>query len=88
MSLRICSCMSLGIMENICWVYSNIDIKIWGGVFLLHSCLLVPYFSWKYFHMCHHNNTGSIDRNEVFIPKKKKEIAVVGAGGWRVTEYL
>jgi fatty acid desaturase len=76
MSLRICSCMSLGIMENICWV------------FLLHSCLLVPYFSWKYFHMCHHNNTGSIDRNEVFIPKKKKEIAVVGAGGWRVTEYL
>ncbi len=32
--------------------------KSWGGGgFLLHSCLLVPYFSWKYFHMFHHNNT-------------------------------
>jgi hypothetical protein len=37
---------------------ADIDIKILGGGgFLLHSCLLVPYFFWKYFHMRHHSNT-------------------------------
>jgi len=56
--------------------------------FLLHSCLLVPYFSWKYSHRRHHSNTGSVDRDEDFVPKKKKEIAAAAAGGWGVTEYL
>jgi hypothetical protein len=31
--------------------------KSGGGRVFLHSCLLVLYFSWKYFHMCHRNNT-------------------------------
>jgi hypothetical protein len=26
--------------------------------------------------MRHHSNMGSVDRDEVFIPKKKKEIAI------------
>ncbi len=58
----------------------DIDIEILGGGgggFLLHSCLFVPYFSWKYSHMRHHSNTGSVNRDEVFVPKKKKEIVVV-----------
>jgi fatty acid desaturase len=38
--------------------------------------------------MRHHNNTGSVDHDEVFIPKKKKEIVAVAAGGWGVTKYL
>ncbi len=61
--------------------------KSWGGGFLLHFCLLVPYFSWKYFHKHHHNNMGNVDRNDIFVPKKKKEIAAATAGGWGVT-YL
>ncbi|KAJ8477994.1 hypothetical protein OPV22_021721 [Ensete ventricosum] len=36
--------------------------------------LLVPYFSWKYSHRRHHSNTGSIDRDEVFVPKPKSAI--------------
>jgi omega-6 fatty acid desaturase (delta-12 desaturase) len=43
------------------------------------------YFSWKYSHMHHHNNTGSVDRNEVFVPKKKKEIVAATTRGWGVT---
>ncbi|XP_077215575.1 fatty acid desaturase 2 [Tasmannia lanceolata] len=41
---------------------------------ILHSFLLVPYFSWKYSHRRHHSNTGSLERDEVFVPKPKSEI--------------
>ncbi|KAJ4705570.1 Fatty acid desaturase [Melia azedarach] len=41
---------------------------------ILHSFLLVPYFSWKYSHSRHHSNTGSLDRDEVFVPKQKTGI--------------
>jgi len=59
-----------------------------GGGGFLHSCLLVLYFSWKYSHKRHHNNMGSVDRDEVFVPKKNKEIDVTTIGGWGVTKYL
>ncbi|KAF5196498.1 Delta(12)-fatty-acid desaturase [Thalictrum thalictroides] len=42
---------------------------------ILHSFLLVPYFSWKYSHRRHHSNTGSLERDEVFVPKPKSKIA-------------
>ncbi|KAI4310673.1 hypothetical protein MLD38_035632 [Melastoma candidum] len=41
---------------------------------VLHSCLLVPYFSWKYSHRRHHSNTGSLERDEVFVPKQKSSM--------------
>ncbi|KAK1259665.1 Omega-6 fatty acid desaturase, endoplasmic reticulum isozyme 2 [Acorus gramineus] len=41
---------------------------------ILHSSLLVPYFSWKYSHRRHHSNTGSLERDEVFVPKPKSEM--------------
>lgn len=41
---------------------------------ILHSALLVPFFSWKYSHRRHHSNTGSLERDEVFVPKMKSEM--------------
>nr|APQ41587.1 delta-12 fatty acid desaturase allele 2 [Perilla frutescens] len=41
---------------------------------VLHSFLLVPYFSWKYSHRRHHSNTGSLERDEVFVPKVKSAL--------------
>ncbi|PKA51075.1 Omega-6 fatty acid desaturase, endoplasmic reticulum isozyme 2 [Apostasia shenzhenica] len=41
---------------------------------VLHSFLLVPYFSWKYSHRRHHSNTGSLDRDEVFVPKNRSSL--------------
>lgn len=41
---------------------------------ILHSALLVPYFSWKYSHRRHHSNTGSMERDEVFVPKPKSSL--------------
>lgn len=40
---------------------------------VLHSYLLVPYFSWKYSHSKHHKGTGNIHRDMVFIPPTKQE---------------
>ncbi|PWA85564.1 Fatty acid desaturase, type 1 [Artemisia annua] len=41
-------------------------------VFILHSALFTPYFSWKYSHRNHHANTNSLDNDEVYIPKPAK----------------
>ncbi|MFQ6651174.1 hypothetical protein Gotur_023491 [Gossypium turneri] len=42
---------------------------------ILHSALLVAYFSWKISHRCHHSNTGSMKRDEVFVPKPKSKLS-------------
>lgn len=41
--------------------------------FVLHSLLLAPYFSWKYSHARHHRNTGSVAKDEVFLPEVAAE---------------
>jgi len=38
---------------------------------LLHSVLLVPYFSWKITHARHHRYTGHMGRDMVFVPSIK-----------------
>ncbi|KAJ8560924.1 hypothetical protein K7X08_027114 [Anisodus acutangulus] len=41
---------------------------------ILHSALLTPYFSWKYSHRRHHSNTGSLERDENYVPKYKSQL--------------
>lgn len=49
--------------------YQNInDLVGW----VLHSYLVVPYFSWKFSHAKHHKATGHISRDTVFIPHTKE----------------
>ncbi|KVI12045.1 delta(12)-fatty-acid desaturase FAD2-like [Cynara cardunculus var. scolymus] len=42
--------------------------------FVLHSCLLTPYFSWKISHRRHHANTGSLEHDEVYVPKTRSKL--------------
>ncbi|OIS96400.1 PREDICTED: delta(12)-fatty-acid desaturase FAD2-like [Nicotiana attenuata] len=42
--------------------------------FILHSALLVPYFSWKNIHRRHHSNTGSLESDILFVPRLKSEL--------------
>lgn len=42
---------------------------------ILHSSLLVPYFSWKISHGKHHKATGHMERDMVFLPRTKEEHA-------------
>ncbi|KAJ4843975.1 Delta(12)-fatty-acid desaturase [Turnera subulata] len=41
---------------------------------ILHSALLIPYFSFKYTHHLHHANTSSLERDENFVPKPKSQL--------------
>lgn len=40
----------------------------------LHSILLVPYHSWRISHGRHHAATGSLTRDEVFVPRTREEM--------------
>ncbi|KAL8677700.1 MAG: hypothetical protein Q9186_005913 [Xanthomendoza sp. 1 TL-2023] len=55
---------------------------------VLHSCLLVPYFSWKISHGKHHKSTGHMERDMVFLPKTRPEYArrVLKRKIWEITE--
>ena len=43
--------------------------------FVLHSMLLVPYFSWKISHGKHHKATGHLERDTVHLPPTREEFA-------------
>ncbi|KAM0941509.1 putative oxidoreductase [Dioscorea sansibarensis] len=42
--------------------------------FVLHSFLMVPYFSWKYSHRLHHSHIASLDDDSGFVPKPKSKL--------------
>jgi omega-6 fatty acid desaturase (delta-12 desaturase) len=42
---------------------------------IVHSSLLVPYFSWKISHGKHHKATGHMERDMVFVPKTREVYA-------------
>ncbi len=42
---------------------------------ILHSALLVPYFSWQMSHSAHHKATGNMERDMVFVPRTREEHA-------------
>ena len=48
--------------------------------FILHSALLVPYFSWKFSHHRHHQQTGNLAKDTVFVPKTRSQ-RIVSSGG-------
>ena len=41
---------------------------------VIHSLLLVPFHSWRITHARHHAATGHLTRDEVFVPKTRKEL--------------
>lgn len=42
---------------------------------VLHSALLVPYFSWQLSHSMHHKATGNMERDMVFVPRTREQQA-------------
>ncbi|KAF9260845.1 delta 12 fatty acid epoxygenase [Marasmius fiardii PR-910] len=44
--------------------------------FILHTALWTPYFSWKISHHRHHCNHASMERDEVYVPKTRKDLGI------------
>lgn len=42
---------------------------------VLHSALLVPFFSWQISHSKHHKATGHMERDMVFLPRTREQFA-------------
>ncbi|KAG5463568.1 MAG: fatty acid desaturase-domain-containing protein, partial [Olpidium bornovanus] len=42
---------------------------------VLHSALLVPYFSWRISHRKHHKATGNMEKDMVFVPRTRARYA-------------
>jgi omega-6 fatty acid desaturase (delta-12 desaturase) len=56
---------------------------------IVHSALLVPYFSWKISHGKHHKATGHMERDMVFVPKTREVYAsLVGKAVHELTELM
>lgn len=49
--------------------------------FVIHSLLLVPYHSWQITHRRHHQNTGSVENDEVFVPRSRSELGLLKPAG-------
>ncbi|KAI7774716.1 hypothetical protein LA080_007958 [Diaporthe eres] len=51
--------------------------KLYNNIvgWVLHSSLLVPYFSWQMSHSKHHKATGHLERDMVFVPRTREQQA-------------
>nr|ACL53784.1 unknown [Zea mays] len=71
-----CVCTGVWVIAHECGHHAFSDHALLDDAvgLALHSALLVPYFSWKYSHRRHHSNTGSLERDEVFVPRTKEAL--------------
>lgn len=71
-----CVATGIWVIAHECGHHAFSDYQILDDIvgLILHSALLVPYFSWKYSHRRHHSNTGSLERDEVFVPRPKSSM--------------
>lgn len=51
--------------------------KLYNNIvgWVVHSALLVPYFSWQMSHSKHHKATGHMERDMVFVPRTREQQA-------------
>ncbi|THH18379.1 hypothetical protein EW146_g2583 [Bondarzewia mesenterica] len=55
--------------------------------FALHTSLLVPYYSWRSTHNAHHNATGSIERDENYVPRTRTYFGLPDPSSAHIVHY-
>eukprot|EP00753_Platysulcus_tardus_P022610 PLAT9812.1.p2 GENE.PLAT9812.1~~PLAT9812.1.p2 ORF type:complete len:419 (-),score=208.63 PLAT9812.1:75-1274(-) len=72
-----CVMTGLWVLAHECGHYALFDSERLCDVIgcLAHSVLLVPYHNWRVTHGKHHQNTGHVLNDEVFLPYVKSEVA-------------
>ncbi|KAK1612783.1 hypothetical protein QYE76_036456 [Lolium multiflorum] len=72
-----CVATGVWVVAHECGHHAFSDYQLLDDVLglVLHSSLLVPYFSWKFSHRRHHANHASMENDEVFVPEQKAVLA-------------
>ena len=79
------------------YAFSAIDWKNNFLGFILHSSLLVPYYSWQHSHFVHHSRTNHLTEGEGYVPdtisndtgkKKMKLRDWLGTDAWAIKEIF
>ncbi|XP_051198194.1 fatty acid desaturase DES2 [Lolium perenne] len=72
-----CAATGVWVVAHECGHHAFSDYQLLDDVLglVLHSSLLVPYFSWKFSHRRHHANHASMENDEVFVPEQKAVLA-------------
>ncbi|EOQ98848.1 hypothetical protein E3P92_03562 [Wallemia ichthyophaga] len=65
----------LWVLAHECGHYAYSNRKYINNMvgFILHSILLVPYYSWKISHAKHHAGIGHMNKDQVFVPQTRSE---------------
>ncbi|KAI1497972.1 Delta(12) fatty acid desaturase [Biscogniauxia marginata] len=70
-----CVCTGLWILAHECGhgAFSRYPVLNDFVGWILHSLLLVPYFSWKITHARHHRYTGHMEKDSAFVPQTESD---------------
>lgn len=55
--------------------------------YILHTALLIPYYSWRSTHHAHHKATGSMERDENYVPYERSDYALPPADQATTFDY-
>ena len=71
-----CILTGLWVIAHECGHRAFSDNIVFGDIvgLILHSSLLVPYHAWRISHSKHHQNTNSMEKDEVFVPYTRTEV--------------
>ncbi|KAF9506563.1 hypothetical protein BS47DRAFT_1426070, partial [Hydnum rufescens UP504] len=56
--------------------------------FIAHTFILAPYYSWRRSHHLHHKSTGSMERDENYVPKTRSELGMAQEAVMKDKDYL
>lgn len=55
--------------------------------FVMHTFILTPYYSWRHSHHLHHKATGSMERDENYVPKTRTELNLAPESSMKRSDY-
>ncbi|KAF9506553.1 hypothetical protein BS47DRAFT_1399398 [Hydnum rufescens UP504] len=55
--------------------------------FIAHTFILAPYFSWRHSHHLHHKASGSMERDENYLPKTRSELKMAPESVMKKADY-
>lgn len=56
--------------------------------YIAHTFILTPYYSWRHSHHIHHKTTGSMERDENYVPRTRTELGMAPKQVMKTKDYM